>query len=82
MLPLQTNDDVWDHPNSKIHVDHMGPTWALSAPGGPHVGPMNLPIRGGFILTDLYVYLLITDVNHLPPGQKGGHFANIFSYAI
>ena len=23
----------------------MGPTWVLSAPGGPHVGPMNLPIR-------------------------------------
>ena len=23
----------------------MGPTWVLSAPGGPHVGPMNLAIR-------------------------------------
>ena len=23
----------------------MGPTWVLSAPDGPHVGPMNLPIR-------------------------------------
>ena len=22
-----------------------GPTWVLSAPGGPHVGPMNLSIR-------------------------------------
>ena len=23
----------------------MGPTWVLSAPDGPHVGPMNLDIR-------------------------------------
>ena len=33
-------------PVSKIHVAHMGPTWDLSASGGPHVGPMNLAIRG------------------------------------
>ena len=24
----------------------MGPTWVLSAPDGPHVGPINLAIRG------------------------------------
>ena len=24
----------------------MGPTWVLSAPDGPHVGPTNLAIRG------------------------------------
>ena len=27
----------------------MGPTWGLSAPDGPHVGPMNLAIRGTLI---------------------------------
>ena len=32
-------------PDSKVHVANMGPTWVLSAPGGPHVGPMNLAIR-------------------------------------
>ena len=26
----------------------MGPTWVMSAPNGPHVGPMNLAIRGHF----------------------------------
>ena len=26
----------------------MGPTWVLSAPDGPHVGPMNLAIRVEF----------------------------------
>ena len=27
---------------SKVHGASMGPTWDLSAPDGPHVGPMNL----------------------------------------
>ena len=35
------------HPDSKIHGAIMGPTWVLSAPGGPHVGPINLVIRVG-----------------------------------
>ena len=33
------------HPDSKVHGANMGPTWVLSAPDGPHVGPMNLAIR-------------------------------------
>ena len=32
-------------PDSKVHWANMGPTWVLSAPVGPHVGPMNLAIR-------------------------------------
>ena len=32
-------------PDSKVHVTNMGPTWVLSSPGGPHVGPMNLAIK-------------------------------------
>ena len=32
-------------PDSKIHGANMGHTWVLPAPGGPHVGPMNLAIR-------------------------------------
>ena len=34
-----------DNPDSKGHVANMGPTWVLSPPGGPHVGPMNLATR-------------------------------------
>ena len=30
--------------DSKVHWANMGPTWVLSAPDGPHVGPMNLAI--------------------------------------
>ena len=32
-------------PDSKVYGANMGPTWALSVPGGPHVGPINLAIR-------------------------------------
>ena len=31
-------------PDSKVHGANMGTTWVLSAPVGPHVGPMNLAI--------------------------------------
>ena len=31
-----------NNPESKVHGANMGPTWVLSAPDGPHVGPMNL----------------------------------------
>ena len=33
------------NPDSKVHGANMGPTWVLLAPDGPHVVPMNLPIR-------------------------------------
>ena len=32
-------------PDSKVRVASIVPTWVLSAPGAPHVGPMNLAIR-------------------------------------
>ena len=32
-------------PNSKVHGANMGTTWVLSAPDGPHVGPVNIAIR-------------------------------------
>ena len=35
-------------PDSKVHGANMGPTWVLSAPDGPHVGPMNLAIRDDY----------------------------------
>ena len=37
-------------PDTKVHGANMRPTWVLSAPDGPHVGPtMNLAIRGAFV---------------------------------
>ena len=42
------------NPDSKVHGANMGPTWVLSAPDGPHVGPMNLAI--GESLSDISQY--------------------------
>ena len=36
----------------------MGPTWVLSGPGGPHVGPMILAIRDVSNCFEEPVYLL------------------------
>ena len=43
-----------DHciPDSKVYESHMGPTWVLSAPYGPHVVPMNHANR------DVFAYLM------------------------
>ena len=35
-------------PDSKVHGSNMGPIWGREDPGGPHVGPMNFAIWGGF----------------------------------
>ena len=50
------------YPDSKVHGANMGPTWVLSAPDGPHVGPMNLAIRVG-----------ISRFYSCPPGLLHGH---------
>ena len=39
--PMRPNNN----PNIKVHGANMGPNWVLSAPDGPHVGPMNFDIR-------------------------------------
>ena len=36
---------MYASPDNKVHGANMGPTWVLSAPDGPHVGPMNLVLR-------------------------------------
>ena len=40
-----TSLDLKNSPDSNVHGANMGPTWVLSAPAGPHVGPINLVIR-------------------------------------
>ena len=37
-------------PDSNVHGANMGPTWVLSAPDGPHIGPMNLAIKVSTLL--------------------------------
>ena len=51
------------NPDSKVHGANMGPTWALSVPDGPHVGPMNLAIWEVFINGCSKVYIFRIQVN-------------------
>ena len=48
-VPLGKMDHFKNVPDNKIHAANMGPTWVLSDPGGPHVGPVNLGIRGAMM---------------------------------
>ena len=41
-------------PDSEVHGANMGPTWVLSAPDGPHVGPMNLAISDVIITASFH----------------------------
>ena len=43
-------------PDSNFHVAHMGPTWVLSVPGGPHVGHIKIAVWD--------------DIEHNTKGQK------------
>ena len=47
VLALPTATTSAAIPDSKVHAANMGPTWVLSAPDGPQVGPMNLAIWDG-----------------------------------
>ena len=49
-------------PDSKVHEANMAPTWVLSAPDGPHVGPMNLAMREGIASQKwlCHSYLIVT----------------------
>ena len=44
-ITRDNNNPVFGYPDGKVHGADIGPTWVLSAPDGPHVGPMNLAIK-------------------------------------
>ena len=46
ILTRKFNAKIKADPDSNVHGANMGPTWVLAALGGPHVGPMNLAVRG------------------------------------
>ena len=57
------------YPDSKVHETNMGPTQVLSAPDGPHVGPMNLAIR--VYDEEVRIYIMIFTETLL---NDNGHF--------
>ena len=57
MVWQRTDDEPFSGPmipDSKVHGANIGPTWVLSAPDGPHVGPMNLAIRDALVYWGIY----------------------------
>ena len=44
-IVVESPTDGHYFPDSKVHRANIGPTWVLSAPDRPHVGPMNLALR-------------------------------------
>ena len=47
------------YPDSKVYAANMGPTWVLSAPDGPHVGPMNLAIRVVVVVVVVMIVVVV-----------------------
>ena len=47
---------VITHPDSKVHGANMVPIWVLSAPGGAHVGPIDLAFRALYYLCNTQQY--------------------------
>ena len=45
-------------PDSKVNGADMGPTWVLSAPDGPHVGPINFA-SVFFFISDMLIILIV-----------------------
>ena len=62
-------------PDSKVHGANMGPTWVLSAPGGPHVGFMNLAIWEGLVYSpDIQMHDNVLDkVERVPEKHQWWH---------
>ena len=66
--------------DSKVHGANMGPTWVLSAPDGPYIGPMNLAIwnelRMKHLFYDVSFYVLRCLRHHLTTAMiQGQHFS-------
>ena len=57
---LRNNRSSRNAPDSKVHGTNMGPIWGRQDPGGPHVGSMNLAIRGGLTVTTVHVMACLT----------------------
>ena len=49
-------------PDSKVHGANLGPTWVLSVPDGPQVGPMNLAIRDSMCGHWFLIMILMWDI--------------------
>ena len=61
------------NPGDKVHGANKGPTWVLSAPVRPHVGPMNLAIRESYVWYVLWNFTYICQDTTLNDMGKWSH---------
>ena len=57
MMAWFTYAYICHFPDSKFHGANMGPTWVLLAPGGPHVGNLNLVMRVDITAKAVFVHV-------------------------
>ena len=69
-------------PDSKVHVANMGPTWVLSAPDGPYVGPMNFAIRGVLCSQNLCVLGDWCNIIHYNKVQYTVWWGNVITQSV
>ena len=65
--PRRRHWNIEIFPESKVHGAYMGPTWVLSAPDGPHVGPMNLASRVPSSPFLILIFIMLW--RHVVPGR-------------
>ena len=65
-------------PDSKVQGAKMGPTWVLSAPDGPHVGPMNLAIRDIMCQQTSHCYAAVSPLTFKSYGNDNTHYMQNF----
>ena len=74
---VNSSQTIIDRPDSKVHGANMGPTWVLSAPGGPHEpryqgGEFPVPgKRRAFRCHDVFISSLPTHTAHPMNTQTG-----------
>ena len=73
ILDSQCSDLIKMAPDNKVHGANMGPTWVLSAPDGPHDGPMNLAIRGLHFVDGILIFQICSYLSGLLNWHIGNH---------
>ena len=62
-------------PDSNSHVANMGPTWVLSVPGGPYVGPMRTNLNNLRLFSikryKIRIYIFFQNINHVKGNADG-----------
>ena len=65
-LPVRLTHSAPDAiPDRKVHGANIGPTWVLSAPDGPHVGPMDLAISDCILWCGMAIFRSSSQMNQL-----------------